>query len=149
MSSLKDTSPINFVENISHYLSPFSAHRILYNNQEYMTVEHAYQASKFSDADAKEQIMNSPSAYAAWQTAQKLKQNKDLLNENFDKLVVMEKLMRLKIQQHQDVQEALLATENRGLLKVYPTDYFWGTGADGTGNNYMGKLWMKIREEIR
>ena len=113
-----------------------------------MTVEHAYQATKFSRQEARDQIITAPSAYSAWQLAQKLKQDTSALDKNFNKLYVMEELMRLKIQQHQEVREALLATGNRGLLKVYPTDYFWGTGADGTGNNHMGKLWMKIREEI-
>ena len=47
-----------------------------------------------------------------------------------------------------DVREVLLATRDRELLKVYDTDYDWGTGADGTGENKMGKLWMKLRDEL-
>jgi predicted NAD-dependent protein-ADP-ribosyltransferase YbiA (DUF1768 family) len=35
------------------------------------------------------------------------------------------------------------------LLKVYDTDYDWGTGTDGTGQNNMGKLWMKLRDELQ
>jgi predicted NAD-dependent protein-ADP-ribosyltransferase YbiA (DUF1768 family) len=33
------------------------------------------------------------------------------------------------------------------IVEDSPTDYFWGEGADGTGQNMLGKLWMKIRAE--
>jgi predicted NAD-dependent protein-ADP-ribosyltransferase YbiA (DUF1768 family) len=30
-----------------------------------------------------------------------------------------------------------------------PIDYFWGCGAEKTGQNYLGKILMSVREEIR
>ena len=30
-----------------------------------------------------------------------------------------------------------------------PTDSFWGCGADRKGQNELGKLWMKLRAELR
>lgn len=61
----------------------------------------------------------------------------------------MEKVFRAKLAQHKDVKEVLLATKDRELRKVYDTDYYWGTGADGSGENRMGKLWMKLRDELK
>jgi predicted NAD-dependent protein-ADP-ribosyltransferase YbiA (DUF1768 family) len=85
----------------------------------------------------------------AWREGQKYKNSPDLLVEDFDKDEVMEKLFRAKLLQHEDIKSVLSATKDRELLKVYDTDYYWGTGADGTGQNKMGKLWMKLRREIQ
>jgi predicted NAD-dependent protein-ADP-ribosyltransferase YbiA (DUF1768 family) len=61
----------------------------------------------------------------------------------------MEQIFRAKLEQHSDVMCVLLPTKSRKLLKVFPTDYYWGTGADGSGQNKMGKLWMKLRDELQ
>jgi hypothetical protein len=61
----------------------------------------------------------------------------------------MEQIFRAKVAQHPDIKEILLESEDRELLKEYPTDYYWGTGADGSGQNRMGKLWMKLRDELQ
>jgi N-glycosidase YbiA len=33
------------------------------------------------------------------------------------------------------------------IIEDSPDDYFWGEGADGSGQNMLGRLWMKIRSE--
>src|SRR5690606_21941093 len=48
-----------------------------------------------------------------------------------------------------EVVAVLLRTGERDLIKQYDTDYDWGTGADGTGKNMYGKLWMKLRDGLR
>ena len=58
-----------------------------------------------------------------------------------------EKLLRLKLAQHQEVRDVLAATGAEKIEEDSPTDYFWGVGADGTGQNQLGRLWIKIREE--
>jgi len=62
---------------------------------------------------------------------------------------MMEQIFRAKVAQHPDIKAILLESEARELLKVYDTDYYWGTGADGSGQNRMGKLWMKLRAELQ
>jgi predicted NAD-dependent protein-ADP-ribosyltransferase YbiA (DUF1768 family) len=84
----------------------------------------------------------------AWREGQKYKNSQDLLVDDFDKDEVMERLFKAKLLQHEDIKSVLLATKNRELLKVYDTDCYWGTGVDGTGQNKMGKLWMKLRSEL-
>ena len=61
----------------------------------------------------------------------------------------MEDILRLKLEQHPFVLKRLLETKNRIIVEDSPSDSFWGWGSDKEGSNHLGKLWMKIREEIR
>jgi predicted NAD-dependent protein-ADP-ribosyltransferase YbiA (DUF1768 family) len=67
---------------------------------------------------------------------------------DFDKDAVMEALMRAKVAQHPEVAEVLKLTGKRCLLKGISTDLYWGVGPDGSGQNVMGKIWMKLRGEL-
>lgn len=141
--------PINFVENRFHYLSPFSAHRIEIWGEVFPTVEHAYQASRVLPGPEREAIKSAPSPMDAWREGQKhYKGRSDLAVPGFNKDAVMEELFRAKIAQHPDIGIILKESADRGLLKVYATDYYWGTGHDGSGQNLMGKLWMRLRSEL-
>ncbi|MBP7005846.1 NADAR family protein [Patescibacteria group bacterium] len=140
--------PINFVENRFHYLSPFSAHRIEIWGEIFPTVEHAYQASRILPGPEREAIKQASSPMDAWREGQKHKNNPDLAVPHFDKDAIMEELFRAKIAQHSDISIILKESGDRGLLKIYATDYYWGTGKDGSGENRMGKLWMKLRNEL-
>lgn len=140
--------PIDFLENRFMDLSPFSAHRIEIWGEVFATFEHAYQAARIKNGPEREAIKNAKSPLDAWREGQKYKNNAELLVENYDKDAVVEELFRAKLAQHTDIAKVLKITGDRQLLKVYPTDYYWGTGADGTGENRMGKLWMKLRDEL-
>ncbi len=146
---MKENSPIFFIEEIWHYLSPFSAHQIEIWGEKFATVEHAYQCAKFLPGKVRDEIKNAPSAYAAWKTNWKYKNNKNILTPNFEKDKIMEELFRAKIAQHAEVLEILKLSGERGLLKNVEDDYYWGTGKDGSGQNRMGKIWMKIRSELK
>jgi hypothetical protein len=142
------TNPINFMENRFQYLSPFSAHQIQIWGELFATVEHAYQASRIKPGPERDAIKNAPSPLDAWREGQKYKSNPELAIEDFDKDKTMEELFRTKLAQHPDIKEILLETGDAELIKLNETDYYWGTGADNTGQNRMGKIWMKIRAEI-
>ena len=137
---------INFIETRFHDLSPFSAHEVEIDGVIYKTAEHAYQALRVVPG-VREEIQTASSPLNAWRIAQECKK-KGLMLEGFDKDAVMEQVFRAKLQQHADIERILKATKERELRKVYDTDYYWGTGADGTGENKMGKLWMKLRAEL-
>ena len=140
------SEPINFVESRWHYLSPFSAHEVEIDGVVYKTAEHAYQALRMK-AEVQEEIKNAASPLEAWRLAQECKK-RGVLNESVDKDELMEKIFRAKLTQHSDITDILKESGERELLKVYDTDYYWGTGADGSGKNKMGKLWMKLRNEL-
>lgn len=141
-------NPINFMNDRFHDLSPFSAHRIEIWGETFPTVEHAYQASRILHGPEREAIKQAPSPLDAWREGQKQKNNPRLSVPNFDKHAVMEELFRAKMKQHPDIIKILKESGDRELLKIHPNDYYWGTGKDGSGENRMGKLWMKLRDEL-
>lgn len=146
--SATDTTPINFIETRFHDLSPFSAHEIEVDGITCKTVEHAYQALRIKPGPERDEILSARCPMDAWRVGQKYKSNPELLVEGHDKYQHMNRLCNLKLTQHNDVRDVLIATKDRELLKVYDTDYYWGTGIDGTGENQLGKIWMKIRSEL-
>jgi len=137
---------INFVENRFHYLSPFSAHEVELDGVVFKTAEHAYQSLRMVP-EVRKEIMDTKSPLDAWRVAQKCKEEDKML-EGCNKDELMEKIFRAKLAQHPDIAEILKESGDRELLKVYDTDYYWGTGADGSGENKMGKLWSELRDEL-
>jgi len=132
-------------ETFAIYFSCFSGHMVEYKGVLYTTAEHAYHSQRYEDPIIVEEIKGARSAYLAWKISQKYKaQQIEGFDEN--KLSVMEQIFRAKLDQHEDVKRALVESGDSIILKNHQLDYFWGTGADGTGRNEMGKLWMKLRE---
>jgi ribA/ribD-fused uncharacterized protein len=144
-----DDRPINFIEQIWHYLSPFSAHKIKLWGHEFPTVEHAYHWARFKPGFARDGIMTTPSPEACLHHSRNLrKTHPQEILENFDKDAVMEEIFRAKLAQHPHLVEVLKLTGKRALLKEIGDDEYWGVGHDGGGQNKMGKLWMKLRAEL-
>lgn len=131
-------------------LDNFSAFGFVYNGRYYQTAEHAYQSLKFSKTspETEEKIIRCFSAYDAQKLAH---ENIKLQAEDWDerKASVMEQLLRAKLEQNPYIKKKLLQTEDYLLCEDSPEDWFWGIGSDRTGRNELGKLWMKLREEIR
>jgi len=42
-----------------------------------------------------------------------------------------------------------LGSGDSKLVEYAKSDYYWGSGADGSGRNQLGKTLMRVREEIR
>ncbi len=65
----------------------------------------------------------------------------------------MYKALKAKFAQHKDLEEQLLSTENAFLVEHTKNDSYWGDGGDGgddsVGKNMLGKLLVKLREEIK
>jgi hypothetical protein len=65
------------------------------------------------------------------------------------KVNVMALILRKKLEQHQEVRNALMRSGDEKIVEDSPTDDFWGRGEDGGGQNQLGKLWMQIRRGVR
>ncbi len=65
------------------------------------------------------------------------------------KIEVMYKALLAKFSQNEELKDLLGMTGNRVLIEDSPHDSYWGNGGDGTGHNMLGKLLMKVREELR
>lgn len=131
--------------------SNFSPHGIQIEGIYWPTVEHYYQAQKFvGSVDAVIipviHAAATPEAAAALGRCctRRLRTDWELV-----KTQVMREAVLKKFLTHADVREALLITGDEILVENSPTDYFWGCGADQTGHNYLGKILMSVREEIR
>jgi ribA/ribD-fused uncharacterized protein len=72
------------------------------------------------------------------------------LRDDWDdvKIPLMHHVLKLKIEQHQEIKNNLLNTYLRPLIEHTKTDLFWGDGGDGTGKNHFGKLLSKIRNKL-
>jgi N-glycosidase YbiA len=140
---------INFYTPPFYALNNFSPHMVEVDGYLYPTAEHAFQTIKLTDSTAKAAIRSARSPLEAQRLANDAyAEYKD--PDWLDKRVrVVEKILRLKLEQHVEVREVLARTGNEAIEEDSPTDYFWGVGADGTGQNQLGKLWMKIRAELQ
>ena len=67
---------------------------------------------------------------------------------NDEQVIIMEDLLRLKLEQNPYVKKKLLQTGDYLIVEDSPKDDFWGWGPNRDGNNQLGKLWMKLREEL-
>jgi len=128
----------------------FSSFKVEWNGYLFASVEEAYQAASFmgSDEELVEKIKKSHSADEAQRIAYA---NRDKRREDWDdvKISIMEELLRLKIKQNPYVKKKLLQTEDYMIVEDSPKDDFWGWGPNRNGQNNLGKLWMKLREELK
>lgn len=128
----------------------FSSFKVEWNGYLFASVEEAYQAASFmgSDEELVEKIKKSHSADEAQRIAYA---NRDKRREDWDdvKVSIMEELLRLKIEQNPYVKKKLLQTGDYMIVEDSPKDDFWGWGPNRNGQNNLGKLWMKLREELK
>tara|TARA_B100000508_G_scaffold31981_1_gene24594 strand:- start:33879 stop:34313 length:435 start_codon:yes stop_codon:yes gene_type:complete len=126
-------------------LSNMAAYAIELDGELWMTVEHAYQAAKFADEGLHKEIKEARSAYDAKRIADE--HVADIRESWFDeRLSVMDKLVRLKVEQHPHILKRLLKSNPAEIVED-TDDSFWGRGQSGEGENHLGKLWMEIRGE--
>lgn len=134
------------------YFSAYSAHQVEYKGVLYPTVEHAYHCQRYGDPAIIEEIRSARSPRKAWEVSQKYKSGQ-LPDFGDRKVAVMEDLNRAKLLQHEDIQRELLASGELPIIKRWttgsPPDGFWDDGSDGEGRNEVGKIWMRLREELR
>ena len=102
----------------------------------------AYEAYRdLDDTNYIKQLENC-SAYQARMIG--LKKNKKIEN----KLEVMERILKLKLEQHSSIKDTLINTGFREIYYTYKFNKFWGYGEEQDGDNNLGKLWMKLRKNF-
>jgi ribA/ribD-fused uncharacterized protein len=130
--------------------SNFSPHPIQIAGTDWSTVEHYYQAQKFvGSRDASVipliQAATTPEEAAALGRC-------DLRDVRSDwqqvKIPVMRAAVLTKFLTHGEIRAVLLLTGNEILVENSPTDYFWGCGANKSGENHLGKVLMTVREQL-
>lgn len=132
------------------WASNFYSVPILYKGTLYQSVEAAYMSQRCDDADWKKYCADPLSA------AGEIKRRSKLVIDRPDwptlKLVVMEECLRIKFA-HPHLREKLLATGNQNIQEGNTwKDEFWGVRFDlqpNYGENHLGRLLMKIRDELK
>lgn len=130
--------------------SNFSSFQVEWRGQLWPTSEHAYQAAHFFETapELAASIHAMHSAHEAFVTA---KENGDKTRKDWEavKIGIMEDICRHKLAQHEYVRTQLLKTADVLIVEDSPVDSFWGWGADRKGRNELGKVWMRLRDELR
>ena len=128
--------------------SNFAPFPIDLDDRRWPTVEHYCQAQKFTDAELQQKIRKMPKPAAAKAIADKYRA-KARPDWTEAKDAVMERAVRRKFELYPELRVLLLETGGEDLAEAAPTDYYWGVGREGTGENRLGKLLMRIRAELR
>lgn len=128
-------------------LSNFSDHPVYFDKLIWKTVEHYYQASKFNNKIIKEKIRQAESPVVAKDISQYY--SLEIVPDwGFNKIAVMDKSVTGKFNQHPELQKVLISTGDKNIIELSPDDLFWGDPGDGSGENNLGKILMKLREEL-
>jgi N-glycosidase YbiA len=128
------------------YLSNFYPSLVMFDGQVYPTVEHAYVAAKTLDLEVRKKIQKITNP------GQVKKFGKTIaLRDDWEdvKISIMEQLCWQKFSNNSSLAEKLLSTDYAELIEGNTWgDTFWGV-CNGKGHNHLGKILMKIREELR
>jgi len=128
------------------FLSNFCQSYIWTGGLFFPTVEHAYQASKaWLMCDAKK-IQKAATPSKAKRLGRKIKVLQP--DWRFNRLKTMEKLLKRKFAKPAFMKRLLATGDARLVEENTWGDTFWGK-CDGEGKNYLGKLLMQIRRDVR
>lgn len=142
------------------WLSCMSAYPVSYQGGQYRTCEALFQAQRFTNhPEIQKEIIECKSPMGAKMIARK---NREKLNrgKKWDEapsdIQLMKKCLKLKLDQHPELKDKLIATGNADIIEDCTTHdresaRFWGAvKKDGKwiGENVFGKIWMEIREEL-
>ena len=127
----------------------FSAFQVDWHGRMWATSEHAYQAAKFFETarDVVEEIFNARSPHRAKEIASS---HEDECRSDWAdvKVTIMTDILRHKLEQHPYVSQKLRQTLDLEIVEDSPQDSFWGWGPHRNGRNELGKIWMRLREEL-
>jgi hypothetical protein len=128
--------------------SNFSKHPFEADGLLWPTSEHYFQAHKFNDEEYREKIRTTSSAMIA---ARLGRSRKVPIREEWEEVKdeVMFRAVLAKFNAHQDLTELLLSTGEEEIIEKTTKDYYWGCGTEGTGKNMLGKILMRVRDELR
>jgi ribA/ribD-fused uncharacterized protein len=146
----------NKVKEPHGWLGNMSPYVIQYNDKEWKTAEALFQALRFEDEEIIETIRSQKSPMTAKMKAKAYKEKLIVTPMSSQDLLNMELVLRLKIEQHPGLANLLIATKPAVIIENIGTrngerHLFWGARFfenKWEGQNNLGKIWMKIRNEL-
>lgn len=129
-----------------HFLSNFYPCRVVFEDIEYPSSEHAYVAQKTLDKNTRIVISEIPSAGKVKRMGKHLD-----IRSDWDevKLSIMDQIVSEKFNQNPYLMDLLNNTAPHELIEGNTWgDTFWGQSPLGNGRNELGKILMSIRDDI-
>ena len=112
------------------------------------TVEHYFQAQKFSDSTYQKRIRRAIKP----KDAKALGMTRTLpLRQDWEdvKVELMRRAVTCKFKTHPRLRDLLLSTGTEDIVENAPMDSFWGCGSDGQGLNMLGKILKQVRTDLQ
>lgn len=130
----------------NRFLSNFHPSPFIWDGEAWPTVEHAYQAMKSKDPKYRANILSNAKPFTAKEKGQRVVLRQDWYHIRIN---VMTQCVRAKFFQIPELAKLLLATGEQELIEGNTwDDAFWGV-CKGKGENHLGKILMKVRQELR
>lgn len=128
--------------------SNFALFPIRVDGLSWPTSEHYFQAQKFKGTSDEDAIRR---ANTPMEAARMGRQRHRPLRKEWEsvKVQVMRAALQAKFTQHSELQALLVATHPSKLVEHTSHDAYWGDGGDGQGQNWLGRLLMELREDLR
>lgn len=129
------------------YLSNFSSYSVDIDGRHWPTTEHYYQAQKFINTDAYEQVAVAATPAECFALSRDLAAyvRPDWADV---KDLVMERAISAKFAQHPRLAFWLVATGDSVIKEHSHKDNYWGDGGDGSGQNKLGRILMHERRAL-
>ena len=153
--------PITFTKVKLEYgwLSNMSPHRLIYKGKEWKTAEALFQSLRFDNEEIIEAIRTQKSPFSAKLVAKARGNANGYITQprSAEDVENMIMCVRLKTQQHPEIVRQLKQTGNERIIedatnRQSESSLFWGAALNAEGNwvgeNKLGEIWMKIREEL-
>ncbi|KAJ4461522.1 putative 6-deoxyerythronolide-B synthase EryA1 [Paratrimastix pyriformis] len=129
------------------YFSNFWPSPIFLGGKRWPTTEHYFQAMKFLDPEVQERIRE---CHTPGEAARMGRRTRALRSDwESVKNDIMEDALWAKFTQHDDMRAKLTATGTAELVEHTHNDSCWADGGDGSGENRLGKLLVKVREGLK
>ncbi|MCY1152826.1 MAG: PfkB family carbohydrate kinase [Sphaerochaetaceae bacterium] len=132
------------------YLCNLSIYPFEYEGTIWPTSEQCYQAYKHTDEDYRRKIRECDDIYEVIELGRNVDSGSyDEYRWMTERVDVMYDIVLAKFSQNEDIKRLLLLTGDAKLIEHTKNDDFWGDNFDGTGENQLGKVLMKVRETLR
>lgn len=141
---------IDFFAGDYRFLSNFFPCKVYFEDEHdarwYPSTEHAYQAAKSTNVGVRRMISTTEKAGVAKRLGRTITLRSDWEQVKLD---VMYKVCKDKFTRYRSLATKLLSTGDEELIEGNDWgDKFWGR-VGNTGENHLGKILMRIREELR
>ena len=126
-----------------HEIKPFEL-----DGDEWVSIEHYYQAMKFDSVDYREKIRHAKTPAEAEKLG-KVRFKKKRADWKAVETTVMTRALYIQCRTYPEMTNKLLATDSKNLVEDSQFDYFWGCGRDRRGENHYGQALMNVRAKLK